>query len=73
MDSIPMETRYERVPFLKRKQNNMTQLGCFSRINNASWLITNKWAIKRILNWREMGMGLKKELFEIGKGMGLRI
>jgi len=40
-------------------------------LNNASWLITNKVCDKEELELAlRLGMGLKKELFEIGKDYG---
>jgi len=66
------EKNYERVPLSEEEAKQYDPIRVLSvALNNASWLITNKVCNKEELELAlRLGMGLKKELFEIGKDHG---
>jgi enoyl-CoA hydratase/3-hydroxyacyl-CoA dehydrogenase len=66
------EKNYERVPLSEEEANHYDPIRMLSvALNNASWLITNNVCNKEDLELAlRLGMGLKKELFEIGKEYG---
>ena len=66
------EKNYERVPLSEEEAKQYDPIRVLSvALNNASWLITNKVCNKEELELAlRLGMGLKKELFEIGKDYG---
>jgi enoyl-CoA hydratase/3-hydroxyacyl-CoA dehydrogenase len=66
------EKNYERVPLSEEEANQYDPIRMLSvALNNASWLITNNVCNKEDLELAlRLGMGLKKELFEIGKEYG---
>jgi enoyl-CoA hydratase/3-hydroxyacyl-CoA dehydrogenase len=66
------DKNYERVPLSEEEAKQYDPIRMLSvALNNASWLITNKVCNKEDLELAlRLGMGLKKELFEIGKEYG---
>ena len=66
------DKNYERVPLSEEEAKQYDPIRILSvALNNASWLITNKVCNKEDLELAlRLGMGLKKELFEIGKEYG---
>lgn len=66
------DKNYERVPLSEEEAKQYDPIRMLSvSLNNASWLITNKVCNKEDLELAlRLGMGLKKELFEIGKEYG---
>ncbi len=66
------EKNYERVPLSEEEATQYDPIRMLSvALNNASWLITNNVCNKEDLELAlRLGMGLKKELFEIGKEYG---
>jgi enoyl-CoA hydratase/3-hydroxyacyl-CoA dehydrogenase len=68
------EKNYERVPLSEEEANQYDPIRMLSvALNNASWLITNNVCNKEDLELAlRLGMGLKKELFEIGKEYGFK-
>ena len=66
------EKNYERVPLSEEEAKQYDPIRMLSvALNNASWLITNNVCNKEDLELAlRLGMGLKKELFEIGKEYG---
>lgn len=66
------DKNYERVPLSEEEANEYDPIRMLSvALNNASWLITNNVCNKDDLELAlRLGMGLKKELFEIGKEYG---
>ncbi|CAN5533971.1 hypothetical protein BH18THE1_BH18THE1_02300 [soil metagenome] len=66
------DKNYERVPLSEEEAKQYDPIRMLSvALNNASWLITNKVCNKEDLELAlKLGMGLKKELFEIGKEYG---
>jgi enoyl-CoA hydratase / 3-hydroxyacyl-CoA dehydrogenase len=66
------DKNYERVPLSEEEAKQYDPIRMLSvALNNASWLITNKVCNKEDLELAlSLGMGLKKELFEIGKEYG---
>ncbi|MDW0297375.1 MAG: 3-hydroxyacyl-CoA dehydrogenase family protein [Nitrososphaeraceae archaeon] len=66
------DKNYERVPLSEGEAKQYDPIRMLSvALNNASWLITNKVSNKEDLELAlRLGMGLKKELFEIGKEYG---
>ena len=66
------DKNYERVPLSEEEAKQYDPIRMLSvALNNASWLITNKVCTKEDLELAlRLGMGLKKELFEIGKEYG---
>jgi enoyl-CoA hydratase/3-hydroxyacyl-CoA dehydrogenase len=66
------EKNYERVPLSEEEAKQYDPIRMLSvALNNASWLITNKVCNKEDLELAlRLGMGLKKELFEMGKEYG---
>ena len=66
------EKNYERVPLSEEEAKQCDPIRVLSvALNNASWLITNKVCNREELELAlRLGMGLKKELFEIGKDYG---
>ena len=66
------DKNYERVPLSEEEAKQYDPIRILSvALNNASWLITNKVCNKEDLELAlRLGMGLKKELFEIGKDHG---
>jgi enoyl-CoA hydratase/3-hydroxyacyl-CoA dehydrogenase len=62
------DKNYERVPLSEEEAKQYDPIRMLSvALNNASWLITNKVCNKEDLELAlRLGMGLKKELFEIG-------
>lgn len=66
------EKNYERVPLSEEEAKQYDPIRVLSvALNNASWLITNKVCNREELELAlRLGMGLKKELFEIGKDYG---
>ena len=67
-----VDKNYERVPLSEEEAKQYDPIRMLSvALNNASWLITNKVCNKEDLELAlRLGMGLKKELFEIGKEYG---
>ena len=67
------DKNYERVPLSEEEAKQYDPIRMLSvALNNASWLITNKVCNKEDLELAlRLGMGLKKELFEIGKEYGI--
>ncbi|MDW0244414.1 MAG: 3-hydroxyacyl-CoA dehydrogenase family protein [Nitrososphaeraceae archaeon] len=67
-----VDKNYERVPLSEEEAKQYDPIRMLSvAVNNASWLITNKVCNKEDLELAlRLGMGLKKELFEIGKEYG---
>lgn len=63
------DKNYERVPLSEEEAKQYDPIRMLSvALNNASWIITNKVCNKEDLELAlRLGMGLKKELFEIGK------
>ncbi len=68
------DKNYERVPLSEEEAKQYDPIRMLSvALNNASWLITNKVCNKEDLELAlRLGMGLKKELFEIGKEYGFK-
>jgi enoyl-CoA hydratase/3-hydroxyacyl-CoA dehydrogenase len=66
------EKNYERVPLSEEEAKQYDPIRMLSvALNNASWLITNNVCNKENLELAlRLGMGLKKELFEMGKEYG---
>ncbi|MGB8573154.1 MAG: 3-hydroxyacyl-CoA dehydrogenase family protein [Nitrososphaeraceae archaeon] len=66
------DKNYERVPLSEEEAKQYDPIRMLSvALNNASWLITNKVCNKEDLELAlRLGMGLKRELFEIGKEYG---
>jgi enoyl-CoA hydratase/3-hydroxyacyl-CoA dehydrogenase len=66
------EKNYERVPLSEEEAIQYDPIRVLSvALNNASWLITNNVCNKENLELAlRLGMGLKKELFEMGKEYG---
>lgn len=66
------DKNYERVPLSEEEAKQYDPIRMLSvALNNASWIITNKVCNKEDLELAlRLGMGLKKELFEIGKEYG---
>jgi enoyl-CoA hydratase / 3-hydroxyacyl-CoA dehydrogenase len=66
------DKNYERVPLSEEEAKQYDPIRMLSvALNNASWLIANKVCNKEDLELAlRLGMGLKKELFEIGKEYG---
>ena len=66
------DKNYERVPLSEEEAKQYDPIRILSvALNNASWLITNKVCNKEDLELAlRLGMGLKKELFEMGKEYG---
>lgn len=66
------DKNYERVPLSEEEAKQYDPIRMLSvALNNASWLITNKVCNKEDLELAlRLGMGLKKELFELGKEYG---
>jgi enoyl-CoA hydratase/3-hydroxyacyl-CoA dehydrogenase len=66
------EKNYERVPLSEEEAKQYDPIRVLSvALNNASWLITNNVCNKENLELAlRLGMGLKKELFEMGKEYG---
>jgi enoyl-CoA hydratase / 3-hydroxyacyl-CoA dehydrogenase len=66
------DKNYERVPLSEEEAKQYDPIRMLSvALNNASWLITNKVCNKEDVELAlRLGMGLKKELFEIGKEYG---
>ena len=66
------EKNYERVPLSEEEAKQYDPIRMLSvALNNASWLVTNNVCNKENLELAlRLGMGLKKELFEIGKEYG---
>jgi enoyl-CoA hydratase / 3-hydroxyacyl-CoA dehydrogenase len=66
------DKNYERVPLSEEEAKQYDPIRMLSvALNNASWLITNKVCNKEDLELAlKLGMGLKRELFEIGKEYG---
>lgn len=67
-----VDKNYERVPLSEEEAKQYDPIRMLSvALNNASWIITNKVCNKEDLELAlRLGMGLKKELFEIGKEYG---
>ncbi|HMG38563.1 MAG TPA: 3-hydroxyacyl-CoA dehydrogenase family protein [Nitrososphaeraceae archaeon] len=66
------EKNYERVPLSEEEAKQYDPIRVLSvALNNASWLVTNNVCNKENLELAlRLGMGLKKELFEMGKEYG---
>jgi enoyl-CoA hydratase/3-hydroxyacyl-CoA dehydrogenase len=66
------DTNYERVPLSEEEAKQYDPIRILSvAINNAAWLISNGVCTREDVELAlKLGMGLKKELFEIGKESG---
>ena len=66
------DKNYERVPLSEEEAKQYDPIRVLSvALNNASWLVTNNVCNKENLELAlRLGMGLKKELFEMGKEYG---
>lgn len=67
------DKNYERVPLSEEEAKQYDPIRILSvAINNAAWLISNGVCTREDVELAlKLGMGLKKELFEIGKESGL--
>jgi enoyl-CoA hydratase / 3-hydroxyacyl-CoA dehydrogenase len=67
------DKNYERVPLSEEEAKQYDPIRILSvAINNAAWLISNGVCTREDVELAlKLGMGLKKELFEIGKGSGI--
>jgi enoyl-CoA hydratase / 3-hydroxyacyl-CoA dehydrogenase len=66
------DKNYERVPLSEEEAKQYDPIRILSvGINNASWLISNNVCTKEDVELAlKLGMGLRKDLFEIGKEYG---
>jgi enoyl-CoA hydratase/3-hydroxyacyl-CoA dehydrogenase len=68
------DEKYERVPLSEELANKCNPIQIVANIlNNAAWLITNKASdIEEIEKAAQLGLGLKKPLFETAKEFGMK-
>ena len=67
------DEKYERVPLSEEMADRCNPIWMVANIlNNAAWLVTNKASdIKEIERASQLGLGLKKPLFETGREIGI--
>ena len=68
------DEKYERVPLSEELAEKCNPIQLVANIlNNASWLVTNKASdIEEIEKAAQLGLGLKKPLFETAKEIGIK-
>lgn len=68
------DDKYERVTLSEELADRCSPVQLIANIlNNAAWLVTNKASdIEEIEKAAQLGLGLKKPLFETGKEIGIR-
>ena len=68
------DEKYERVPLSEELANKCNPIQLVANIlNNAAWLVTNKASdIEEIEKAAQLGLGLKKPLFETAKEIGIK-
>ena len=68
------DEKYERVPLSEELADKCNPIQIVANIlNNAAWLVTNKASdIEEIEKAAQLGLGLKKPLFETAKEIGIR-
>jgi enoyl-CoA hydratase/3-hydroxyacyl-CoA dehydrogenase len=68
------DEKYERVPLSEELADKYNPIQLVANIlNNAAWLVTNKASdIKEIEKAAQLGLGLKKPLFETAKEIGIK-
>lgn len=68
------DEKYERVPLSEELADKCNPIQLVANIlNNASWLVTNKASdIEEIEKAAQLGLGLKKPLFETAKEIGIK-
>ena len=66
--------KYERIPLSEEIAEKCNPIQIFANIlNNAAWLVTNKASdIEEIEKAAQLGLGLKKQLFETAKEIGMK-
>ena len=66
--------KYERIPLSEELAEKCNPVQIFANIlNNAAWLVTNKASdIEEIEKAAQLGLGLKKQLFETAKEIGMK-
>ncbi|MFB5606434.1 MAG: 3-hydroxyacyl-CoA dehydrogenase family protein, partial [Nitrosarchaeum sp.] len=68
------DEKYERVPLSEELANKCNPIQLVANIlNNAAWLVSNKASdINEIEKAAQLGLGLKKPLFETAKEIGIK-
>jgi enoyl-CoA hydratase/3-hydroxyacyl-CoA dehydrogenase len=68
------DEKYERVPLSEELSEKCNPIHLVANIlNNAAWLVTNKASdIEEIEKAAQLGLGLRKPLFETGKEFGIK-